>query len=55
MDRVFTRKLMRREGQGYSPISLETFTKSLEALLRHELKDSFRIGDVRWLHQAWSA
>ena len=49
MDRVFTRKLMRRAGQGYSPISLETFTKSLEALLRHELKDSFRIGDVRWL------
>jgi aminoglycoside phosphotransferase (APT) family kinase protein len=49
MDRVLTRKLQRRAGPGYSPVSLETFTAALQSLLRAELKDPFEIRDIRWL------
>ena len=49
MDRVLTRKLQRRAGPGYTPISLETFCASLQSLLRAELKDPFEIRDARWL------
>lgn len=49
IDRVLTRKLERRSGPGYSPVSLDTFTASLNALLHAELKDPFEIREVRWL------
>ena len=49
MDRVFTRKLMRRAGAGYSPISLETLCSNLNSLLLTELSDPFEIRDAKWL------
>lgn len=49
MDRVFTRKLQRRSGPAYSPISLETLCNSLKSLLLTELSDPFDIRDAKWL------
>lgn len=49
IDRVLTRKLMRRSGPGYSPIRLETFVESLDALLQRELKEPYQIRAARWL------
>lgn len=49
MNRVFTRKLQRRAGAGYSPVSLETLCSSLKSLLLTELKDPFEIRDAKWL------
>ena len=49
MDRVFTRKLMRRSGPAYSPVALETLCNSLRSLLLNELTDPFEIRDAKWL------
>ena len=49
MDRVFTRKLQRRSGPAYSPVSLETLCASLRSLLLTKLNDTFEIRDARWL------
>ncbi|VVQ15702.1 phosphotransferase family protein [Pseudomonas fluorescens] len=49
MDRVFTRKLQRRSGPAYAPVSLEALCCSLNSLLLHELNDSFEIRDAKWL------
>lgn len=49
MDRVFTRKLQRRSGPSYSPVSLETLCNSLRSLLLTELNDTFEIRDAKWL------
>lgn len=49
MDRVFTRKLQRRAGPGYAPVSLETLCNGLKSLLLTELTDPFEIRDAKWL------
>jgi len=49
IDRVLTRKMQRRAGPQYSPVSLETLVKGTEALIRSEVKDSFEITEAKWL------
>jgi len=49
IDRVLRRKITRRAGPGYSPVSLETLVQGTEALIRSELKDDFKIIDANWL------
>jgi len=49
VDRVLTRKLRRRSGPPYSPVSLETLTAGTTALLKSELKDDFEIIETAWL------
>jgi len=49
MDRVFTRKLQRRNGPAYTPVSLETLCSSLKSLLNATLKEPFEIVDAKWL------
>jgi aminoglycoside phosphotransferase (APT) family kinase protein len=49
IDRLLTRKLTRRAGPPYAPVSLETLVQGTEALIRHELKDEFEILDAQWL------
>lgn len=49
MDRVFTRKLQRRNGPGFSPVSLEALCNSMKTLLLTELTDPFEIRDAKWL------
>ena len=46
IDRVLTRKMRRRAGPPYSPVSLETLVKGSEALIRSNLKDDFEISDA---------
>jgi aminoglycoside phosphotransferase (APT) family kinase protein len=46
---VLTRKMKRRAGPGYTPVSLETLVRGTEALIRSELKDSFQITEASWL------
>jgi aminoglycoside phosphotransferase (APT) family kinase protein len=49
IDRVLTRKLERRAGPGYSPLSLDTLVQATQALLRSKLSSAFEIFDARWL------
>ena len=49
VDRVLTRKLQRRAGPPYQPLSLETLTEGTEKLLRARLSGDFRMADARWL------
>ncbi|MCK9285354.1 MAG: phosphotransferase family protein [Rhodocyclaceae bacterium] len=49
IDRVLTRKMRRRAGPPYTPVSLETLIKGTEALIRSELKDDFEIAEASWL------
>ncbi len=49
IDRVLTRKMQRRAGPAYSPVSLETLAKGTEALIRSNIRDSFEITQARWL------
>ncbi len=49
VDRTLTRKMYRRAGPGYTPVSLETLIKGTESLLRAELTGDFEISDARWL------
>ncbi len=49
IDRVLTRKMKRRAGPPYTPVSLETLVKGTEALIRSELRDDFAISDAHWL------
>lgn len=49
VDRILTRKLMRRDGPGYSAVSLETLVEGLHRLLEHERIGAFSIGQARWL------
>ncbi len=49
LDRILTRKLQRRAGPPYSPVSLETLVSGTEALLRSQLKDGFEITKAQWL------
>jgi aminoglycoside phosphotransferase (APT) family kinase protein len=49
IDRILTRKLERRAGPGFAPLSLSTLVSGVEALLRHQLDQPFRIEEARWL------
>ncbi|MGD0118024.1 MAG: phosphotransferase family protein [Candidatus Binatus sp.] len=49
IDRILMRKLQRRSGSGYSPISLETLVKGTEKLIRSEVTDRFEITEAKWL------
>ncbi len=49
IDRVLTRKLLRRAGPAYAPVSLETLVAGVEALLRKRLPDDFRISHAKWM------
>jgi len=49
IDRVLTRKMMRRAGPGYTPVTLEELTRGTHALISSELKDDFEIIDSSWL------
>ncbi len=49
VDRVLTRKLQRRAGPPYSPVSLETLVAGTEALLRSKLGENFKLSDAKWL------
>ena len=49
IDRVLTRKLERRAGPAYAPVSLETLVQGTQALIARELQDSFEISEARWL------
>ncbi|WP_018990668.1 phosphotransferase family protein [Aromatoleum toluclasticum] len=50
IDRVLTHKLQRRAGPGYSPVSLETLCKGIEAQLKDKLDDRFEILEPKWLN-----
>ncbi|MGQ0699682.1 MAG: phosphotransferase family protein [Panacagrimonas sp.] len=49
IDRVLTRKLQRRAGPPYTPVSLETLRAGTEALLRSQIRDDFSITETCWL------
>lgn len=49
IDRVLTRKLQRRAGPGYMPVTLDELVKGTEALIGSTVQDGFRITDARWL------
>ena len=49
IDRVLTRKMNRRAGPGYSPLTLETLVDGVERLLRAQLQEPFTITEAKWL------
>jgi hypothetical protein len=49
IDRILTRKLERRAGPPYAPVSLETLFAGTQALLRSKLAGDFTITEARWL------
>lgn len=49
IDRLLTRKMERRAGHVYKPVSLEQLSNCLESLLRAEIGNEFEISDARWL------
>lgn len=49
IDRVLTRKLERRAGPPYAPVTLAQLQAGTEALLRSQLAEPFTIRDCRWL------
>ena len=49
VDRVLTRKLTRRAGPAYAPVSLDTLIAGIEALLRSASIGHFSVSDAAWL------
>jgi aminoglycoside phosphotransferase (APT) family kinase protein len=49
LDRVLTRKLLRRAGPPYSPLSVQTLVDAASALIRNEVEGAFDITESRWL------
>jgi len=49
IDRVLSRKLVRRAGPGYTAIPLEMLIEGTRKLIRSEIGDGFVIGNPRWL------
>ena len=49
VDRVLTRRLERRAGPGYTPVTLPTLVSSVEALLRAKIGAPFTVTEARWL------
>lgn len=48
IDAMLTRKMLRRAGPPYRPISLQGLTDCLSALLRDKIGNDFEISDQRW-------
>lgn len=49
IDRILTRKMLRRDGPGYSGVSLEVLVDGLHALLKSEGVSDYSIDRARWL------
>lgn len=49
IDRLLSRKLQRRAGPAYSPVTLIQLTEGVSALLQHEIGADFVISEARWL------
>jgi aminoglycoside phosphotransferase (APT) family kinase protein len=49
IDRILTRKLLRRAGPPFAPVTLEQLIAGLHTLLKQHLKDDFRIHDASWM------
>ena len=49
LDRILTRKLLRRAGPPYQSVSLDTLIAGVDALLRTELHSDFSISAASWL------
>jgi hypothetical protein len=49
IDRVLTRKMQRRAGPPYSPVTLNDLVKCTEALIRSAIGDRFEITEAKWL------
>lgn len=49
IDRVLTRKLERRAGPPYAPVTLAQLQAGTESLLKTQLADAFTVRDCRWL------
>ena len=49
IDRILTRKMLRRAGPPYSPISLDTLVEGTRALIASKLGNSFKIAEPKWL------
>ena len=49
IDRILTRKMRRRAGPAYAPVTLETLVQGTQALIRSQLTGDFEILDAKWL------
>jgi aminoglycoside phosphotransferase (APT) family kinase protein len=49
LDRVLTRKMQRRSGPAYAPLSLQTLVAGTEALIGSRHKKPFQLTEARWL------
>lgn len=49
IDRLLTRKLNRRAGPPYTPVSLDTLVAGTEALIRSDYRGDFQVTEARWL------
>lgn len=49
VDRVLTRKMARRSGPAYSPISLATLVECAQTFIASQISGQFTLSDARWL------
>jgi aminoglycoside phosphotransferase (APT) family kinase protein len=49
IDRILTRKLLRRAGAQYTTVSLDQLVSGVHALLRKNLAAEFRVFDAQWM------
>ncbi len=49
VDRLLTRKLQRRAGPPYRPLTLEQLSEGVQALLAARIEGAFSLADARWL------
>jgi len=49
IDRILTRKLQRRAGAGFRPLTLESLVQGVSSLLKANAVGPFELSDVRWL------
>lgn len=49
VDRVLTRKMHRRMGPGYSPVSLAALVECAQAFIAAQLSGAFTLSEARWL------
>lgn len=49
IDRVLTRKLHRRGGPPYTPVTLQSLVEGTQKLLQSQLREPFEITEARWL------
>lgn len=49
IDRILSRKMARRDGPGYSALSLDSLVGGARALISSEVKDEFALHNPRWL------